>query len=38
MPPDSSAVRSYLLTLQNSICAALEAEDGTAKERKGVRF
>jgi len=28
MPPDISAVRSYLLSLQESICAALEAEDG----------
>ena len=33
MPPDSSAVRSSLLTLQDSICAAFEAEDGTAKFR-----
>jgi coproporphyrinogen III oxidase len=28
MSPDISAVRSYLLGLQDSICAALEAEDG----------
>jgi coproporphyrinogen III oxidase len=33
MSPDLSAVRNYLLTLQDSICAALEAEDGTAKFR-----
>jgi coproporphyrinogen III oxidase len=31
MPPDLAAVRSYLLTLQDTICAALEQEDGTAK-------
>ncbi len=30
---DSNAVRAYLLALQDSICAALEAEDGTAKFR-----
>jgi coproporphyrinogen III oxidase len=28
MPPDLNAVRSYLLTLQDSICAALASEDG----------
>jgi coproporphyrinogen III oxidase len=28
MPPDSNAVRSYLLSLQESICGALQAEDG----------
>jgi len=28
MPPDLNAVRLYLLGLQDSICAALEAEDG----------
>jgi coproporphyrinogen III oxidase len=28
MPPDLTAVRTYLLTLQDRICAALEAEDG----------
>ena len=33
MPPDVSAVRAYLLALQDSICAALEQEDGTAKFR-----
>jgi coproporphyrinogen III oxidase len=30
MPPDLNAVRSYLLTLQDSICAALAHEDGGA--------
>ena len=29
-PPNVSAVRDYLLALQDSICAALEAEDGRA--------
>jgi coproporphyrinogen III oxidase len=28
MPPDLNAVRSYLLTLQDVICGALEQEDG----------
>jgi len=28
MPPDLNAVRTYLLSLQDSICGALEAEDG----------
>jgi coproporphyrinogen III oxidase len=28
MPPDLNAVRTYLLALQDSICAALEEEDG----------
>lgn len=31
--PDVNAVRSYLLSLQDSICAALEAEDGSARFR-----
>ncbi|MDB6126742.1 MAG: coproporphyrinogen oxidase, partial [Verrucomicrobia bacterium] len=31
MPPDPNAVRVYLLQLQVSICAALEAEDGAAR-------
>jgi coproporphyrinogen III oxidase len=31
--PDVSAVRAYLLSLQDSICAALEAEDGAAAFR-----
>ena len=31
MPPDLNAVRAYLLALQDSICAALEREDGTAR-------
>jgi coproporphyrinogen III oxidase len=30
MPPDIPAVRTYLLALQDSICAALEQEDGGA--------
>lgn len=30
MSPDLSAVRSYLLSLQDTICAALAAEDGQA--------
>ena len=33
MPVNVAAVRTYLLTLQDTICAALEAEDGTAKFR-----
>ena len=32
-PPDAAAVKSYLLNLQDSICAALEQEDGGAKFR-----
>jgi len=32
--PDLPAVRSYLLSLQDSICAALEAEDGSGKFRE----
>ena len=28
MPPDLNAVRTYLLSLQDTICAALEQEDG----------
>ncbi len=31
MPPDLPAVRSYLLSLQDAICAALQAEDGGAE-------
>ena len=31
MPPDLNAVRSYLLALQDSICAALEQEEGKAR-------
>jgi coproporphyrinogen III oxidase len=31
MPADSTEVRAYLLKLQESVCAALEAEDGTGK-------
>jgi coproporphyrinogen III oxidase len=31
--PDIAAVKSYLLALQDSICAALEAEDGGARFR-----
>jgi coproporphyrinogen III oxidase len=31
MPPDVVAVKAYLLSLQDSICAALEAEDGTTR-------
>jgi coproporphyrinogen III oxidase len=31
MPPDLNAVRAYLLALQDSICAALEREDGVAR-------
>ncbi|RXK56562.1 oxygen-dependent coproporphyrinogen oxidase [Oleiharenicola lentus] len=34
MPPDLNAVRSYLLALQDSICAALEMEDGRARFRE----
>jgi len=32
-PPDVAGVKSYLLALQDSICAALEQEDGGAKFR-----
>jgi coproporphyrinogen III oxidase len=32
--PNPSAVRAWLLELQENICAALEAEDGTAKFRR----
>jgi len=31
MQPDSQAVEAYLLQLQDSICAALEAEDGNGR-------
>jgi len=31
MSPDSDAVRTYLLGLQDSICRALEAEDGSGR-------
>ncbi len=31
MPPDLNAVRAYLLGLQDSICSALETEDGGAR-------
>src|SRR5688572_31261965 len=31
MAPDLNAVRTYLLSLQDSICAALEAEDGGSR-------
>jgi len=31
MSPDLNAVRAYLLSLQDSICAALEAEDGSGR-------
>ncbi len=31
--PDVNAVKTYLLALQDSICAALEVEDGTARFR-----
>jgi coproporphyrinogen III oxidase len=31
MSPDLNAVRTYLLALQDSICAALEAEDGSGR-------
>lgn len=36
MLPNLPAVRSYLLTLQDTICAALEQEDGTARFREDV--
>jgi coproporphyrinogen III oxidase len=32
--PDIAAVRSYLLNLQDAICAALETEDGTGRFRE----
>ena len=35
MQPDPKAVRAYLLGLQDSICAALESEDGSARFRHG---
>jgi coproporphyrinogen III oxidase len=31
MPPDLDAVRSYLLALQDALCAGLEQEDGSAR-------
>ena len=31
MRPDVAATREYLLGLQESLCAALEAEDGSAR-------
>jgi coproporphyrinogen III oxidase len=34
MPPDATAVKSYLLSLQDRICAGLEQADGTAKFRE----
>ena len=34
MPPDLNAVSSYLLALQDSICAALERADGGGKFRE----
>jgi coproporphyrinogen III oxidase len=34
MLPDIAAVKNYLLSLQDSICAALEAEDGGARFRE----
>ncbi len=33
MPPDLAAVRTYLLSLQDSICQGLEAEDGPGRFR-----
>jgi len=33
MQPDTKAVRAYLVGLQDSICTALEAEDGSARFR-----
>jgi coproporphyrinogen III oxidase len=34
MKPDTAAVKTYLLSLQDRICAALEQEDGTGKFRE----
>ncbi len=34
MAPDTVAVRTYLLGLQDRICAAIEAEDGTGRFRE----
>ena len=34
MAPDTAAVRTYLLGLQDRICAAIEAEDGTGRFRE----
>ncbi len=34
MKPDAAAVKTYLLSLQDRICAALEQEDGTGKFRE----
>jgi coproporphyrinogen III oxidase len=31
--PDANAVKAYLLTLQDTLCAAIEQEDGTARFR-----
>ncbi|HEY8996016.1 MAG TPA: oxygen-dependent coproporphyrinogen oxidase [Lacunisphaera sp.] len=36
MPPDLNAVRTYLLSLQDTICAALEREDGTGRFQEDV--
>lgn len=32
--PDTAAVRTYLLGLQDRICTAIEAEDGTGRFRE----
>ena len=34
MPPDSAVVKNHFLSLQDEICAALEAEDGGARFRE----
>jgi coproporphyrinogen III oxidase len=34
MPPDAAAVKTYLLALQDRICAALEQEDGVGRFRE----
>ncbi|MDB6167338.1 MAG: coproporphyrinogen oxidase [Verrucomicrobia bacterium] len=36
MPPDLNAVRRYLLSLQDSLCSALEAEDGPGRFQEDV--
>ncbi|RFC51054.1 MAG: coproporphyrinogen III oxidase, partial [Verrucomicrobia bacterium] len=36
MKPDAAAVKTYLLSLQDRICGALEHEDGTGRFREDV--
>jgi len=36
MPPDIAAVKAHFLSLQDKICGALEAEDGSARFREDI--